>query len=254
MNAKGEIGAGQPVPVHDHRQRRLRDVEQRGQVLLRALRAFEVGVQGRKRLFLAHGQKILLTVNHCQQKNITIRKPLTRGLLPQPCITVSDTIRRVALADELRIYVRELIADKGLNQKELAKAIGASQGYVSMILAGQRLGNEVTFLAKLAGAVDHTLSGLIAEAERRDLTRHGRMGQRDSHLNPGGSDVPASDRLREQLNDVERQLRDERRASAEKIQELRAVAGKLLSLLADEKDAATSARPTKSRRRHRRAG
>jgi transcriptional regulator with XRE-family HTH domain len=160
----------------------------------------------------------------------------------------------VALADELRIYVRELIADKGLNQKELAKAIGASQGYVSMILAGQRLGNEVTFLAKLAGAVDHTLSGLIAEAERRDLTRHGGMGQRDSHLNPGGSDVPASDRLREQLNDVERQLRDERRASAEKIQELRAVAGKLLSLLADEKDAATSARPTKSRRRHRRAG
>jgi transcriptional regulator with XRE-family HTH domain len=253
VDAERERGARQAVAVHDHRQRRLRDLKPLRQFLLRALRALEVCIQGRELFFPAHDEKILLIVNHCQQKNITIRKPLRRGRLPQQAITVSDTIPAVALADELRRYLAELLSAKGLNQKDLAKSVGASQGYVSMILSGQRLGNEVAVLERLARAVDRPLSSVVAEAERRDLIRHGRTGQQDSHPQ-GVSDVPASDRLRDRISELEGQLDADRRQHERLVADLSSALGKLLRRLADDEGAPVASSQSKVRGARRRTG
>jgi transcriptional regulator with XRE-family HTH domain len=156
----------------------------------------------------------------------------------------------VALADALREQIRELMEAKGLDQKDLAKAVGKSQGYVSMILSGQRLGNEMQFLERLARQLDRNLSTLVQEAERRDLLRHARTGSSGSHQSQGVSDVPASDRLRE----VERTLERERREHAALIAEIQSAVGKLFQRIASTQSTEAPAREPKVRRAHRRTG
>lgn len=174
---------------------------------------------------------------------------MTRRALPRLFITDGDTIRAVAIADELRAHLRDLIEKKALNQKDLAKAIGASQGYVSMILSGQRLGNEVALLDRLAHALDRSLSTLIREAERRDLLRHDRTGQLGSHLE-GDPDVPDADRVRE----LERQIADERQEHAEQLAALQSLNREIFRVLAGAKIKKTAPDKSKGRRAHRRAG
>lgn len=119
---------------------------------------------------------------------------MTTEALGAPLITNGDILRGVSLVEQLRALIRERAKD--VNQKELAESLGLSQGYVSMILSGKRLGNEVATLAELARVLKTDLSTLIAEAERRDLPRHSRTGQQALQREEG-PDATAAARIRQ---------------------------------------------------------
>lgn len=108
----------------------------------------------------------------------------------------------VSVSVEVRAYIEELMERNGLKQKDLAVALDRTQASVSQILSGHRRGTQLDLLSAIAQHFGLTLSAVIREAERRDLSRHG--GTRDSPVSEGGpADVSAiATRLRQLENDL----------------------------------------------------
>ncbi len=74
-------------------------------------------------------------------------------------------MRKEALEKEFGDLVRRLRAEKGYSQERFAEACRIDRSYIGMIERGE-VSVTLRMIAKLAGGLDLTLSGLFLKLER----------------------------------------------------------------------------------------